>query len=472
MNISDVQDEVLAKEALVTLQAISIKLSHGLTSTEGDTSLAKYLQSITKECNESLQEPQHKQAQPASRILSSVGTASDIAYYHTIKAVLPSLLTVYQAADSMASIRALLEIFVQLFDTSIVVYEPNITRVSETVVANPLSLFKDRLFDMFSKALMSTSKEEVALRVAAMRGLLRLCVIRDYLDNGEVGLFMQYCQEIYLDEEDSGRDDLKDEAIKALVQLSKLFPHQAKNSTVPVFISRLPDFCKDDTSPFLIPLQGLAQLGTQEQLFGIIVRRLLTRLDIVIQHKAGLVVYPEAILIALTYLFKNRRFSQDPNLGEHVEKIIHGLIGRAALGASKGDQATLLNDPMCLEPLGRLAGIVVHSLDEHKQRAIGARVYALEDTHFIPVPFREQAASDSERLTMIISTYLLASAGPLVRPVKVLQVYCLLYAGNRTISFSIRTKSAGPDPRAHYIELSRIQSQDTPHPLTSACPFD
>lgn len=415
LNVQDIQDEVLAEEALATLQAIAIKLSRGLTSTEGDPPLAKYLQSITKECNESLQEPQHKQAKPTSRILNSVGMASTIAYYYVIKAVLPPLLTVYQAADDMASIRALLEIFVQLFDASIVVYDSKITKIDEGDVENPLFFFKDRLFEILSKALMSTSKEEVSLRIAAVRGLLRLSQIRGYLDKGEVGLVMQYCQEIYLDEEFSGRDDLQDEAIKALVELSNLFPNQAMDMTVPSFISRLPDSCKDDTSPFLIPLQGLAQLGTQDQLFSMIVRRLLTRLNIVIQHKDDPASYPEAILITLNYLFKTRELSQDPNLGEYVEKIVHGLIGRAALGASQGNQATLLNDPLCMEPLGRLAGIIVRSLDEHKQRAVGLRVYLLEDTHFVPVLFREQAASEPERCTMIISTYLLAATRPLVR---------------------------------------------------------
>lgn len=387
-----------------------------MTTTESNTSLAKYLQPITKECNELLQEPQHKQFKPAGQILNAVGTATTVSFYLVIKNVFPSLLTVYQAADSTASIRALLEIFTQIFDAAIVVYDSSLTKGSDLEIENPISLFKDRLFEMISKALMSTSKDEVSLRIAAIRGLLRLCQIRALLEKGEVGLFIQYCQEIYLEQEAYDRDDLGDQAIKALVDLSTLYPQQAMEMTVPAFISRLPDSCKDESLRFLVPLQGLAQLGIQDQLFGLIVRRLLSRLDLVIQYQpnqATSALYPEAILMTLSYLFKRRKLSHDPNLGEYVEKIVHNLVGRVALGASDTSQATILNNSKCMEALGRLAGAVVHSLDEHKQKAIGLRVYALEDAHFVPVPFRANA-SEPERLTLVISTHLLAAARPLV----------------------------------------------------------
>ena len=412
--ILNVQEESLAEEALAVLQAIAIKLSHGLTSTDDNTALGRYLKPITKECTESLHEPQHKQAKPAAQILSSVGTASIIAFCLVIKAVLPPLLTVYQAADDMSATRALLEIFVQLFDASIIVYDPSIIKVSDLIVENPLCLFKDRLFEMFGRALMSTSKDETSLRIAALKALRRLCQLHGFLDKNEVGLVIHYCQEIYLDEDDFGHDDLKKEAIEALLGLSLLYAQQITETTIPALIARLPDYCEDGGFTYLIPLQGLAQLGNQDHVFGMVVRRLVSKLDIVIQQKGNSASYPEAILIALTYVFKNRNLASDPNLSEYVEKVVHGLVGRAALGASMSDQATLLNNALCIEPLGRLAGTIVGSLDHHKQRAVGLRVYALEENRFRPVPFRDREATEPERLTMILSTYLLASAGPSV----------------------------------------------------------
>ena len=471
--ILNVQEEAIAGEALATLQAIAIKLSHGLTSIEDTTALARYLKAITKECNESLQEPEHKQAKPAAQILSSVATASSVAFYLVIKAVMPGLLTIYQAADGMMAVRALLEIIVQLFDASIIVYDPGVTKVSEAAIENPLCLFKDQLFEMYSKALMSLSSEESSLRLAALRGLLRQCQIGEFLDNSEVGLVIQYMNETYLGEVSNNGDELRDEAISALEHISKLYPQQMMDTTIPTFISRLPDLCQEDQSLPLLALQGLARLGTQEQLFAMIVRRLLTRLDVTIHDGRNTAAYPESILIALTYTFRDRNLSQDPNLGEYVERIVHGLVSSAAVGASKREQATLLNHPTNLEALGRLAGTLIRALDEHKQTAIGMRIYALSDNLFSPVPFRGEAVQESERSTMMISTYLLAAVRPLVSSPKTFpKANTDLQIGYSILSFRSGAHIARAYSRAYPTEHYREYSINTSYFTSPASPLD
>ena len=143
--ILNVQEEDLAEEALISLQAIATSLGRGLDSADPKTPLARYLRPITKECNEQLQEPQHKQAKPAGRILSALGKTSPVTFSLIVKAVVPSLMTLYQDSypdsDSITKQRALLEVLVQILDSAIAVHGTPSLPAPTTTVENPLEPF-------------------------------------------------------------------------------------------------------------------------------------------------------------------------------------------------------------------------------------------------------------------------------------------------------------------------------------------
>ena len=403
------QEEDLAEEALVSLQAIAIRLSHGLTSTDSKTHLARYLRPITKECNEQLQEPQHKQARPVGQILSSLGTASSVAYFLVIKAVVPPLLTLYQAADSIAKQRALLEVLVQLFNAAIVVKSLPIIPSSDPCLAQPLDSFHDGLFELMSQALMSTTKDEVSFRIVALKGLLRLCLIQGYLKDNEIGMAVQYFDEIVLEDDPNGRDDLKNEAIQALVEISKVKPHLIMDITFPAFMARLPDSSPDEKIEYLITLEGLAQLSVEKSISDTLVRRLLNRLDVVLQT-GGSTTYPQALLSTLIYVLSRRDLRQDPHLGFYHEKMVVNLARRVTEGSMNPAKRTALNDIQMLEILSRLMSLITRALEDHKQSSVALQVYTLfaDDTGWKPVPYRS-AVPDAQRLTMILSTSLMAA---------------------------------------------------------------
>lgn len=432
--ILNVQDEDLAEETLVALQAIAIRLSQGLTSTDPKTHLARYLRPITKECNEQLQEPQHKQAKPAGQILSALGIASPIAFYLIIKAVVPPLNTLYQDAESIAQQRALLEVLVQLLDSSIAVYGTPRLSAPTAVVENPLEPFKDRLFELTSQALMSTTADEVSFRVVALRALLRLCMLRNYLEDSEIGMAVQYFDEIVLVEDPSGKDNLKQEAIRALVELSRIKPDLIMNITFPAFMAKLPDSSPSDKQDYLITLEGLAQLSIDKFVSDTLIRRLLNRLDVILQND-GSSTYPQAILSTLHYVLSQRDLPNDPNLGTYHEKIVVGLTNRVLLVSTGKVASNALNEDATLEILGRLLTMIVRALDDHKQKSVAAQVYSLfadDGSPFIPVPFN-RITSKLEISTMILSTALMAGVGkavrhlPLIgREVNLLMIFSLL----------------------------------------------
>lgn len=407
--ILNVQEEDLAEEALVALQAIAARLSHGLTSTDANSHLARYLRPITKECNEQLQEPQHKQAKPAGQILSSLGTASTIAYFLVIKAVMPPLLTLYQAADSIAKQRALLEVCVQLFNAAILVKTLPVVATSDQVVGQPLDSLHDRLFELTSQALMSTTKDEVSFRIVALKGLLRLCLLQGFLKDNEIGMAVQYFDEIVLEEDPSGRDELQKESIQALVEISKVKPHLIMDITFPAFMARLPDSSPQEKTDYLITLEGLAQLSVEKSISDTLVRRLFNRLDVVL-HTGGSSTYPQALLSTLIYVLNRKDLTQDPNLAFYHEKLVVGLARRVVQGALDPAMSTALNEGATLEILGRLMNLVVRALDDHKQSSVALQVYTLfaDDISWTPVPYRNEVPVP-QRLTMILSTSLVAA---------------------------------------------------------------
>ena len=409
--ILNVQEEDLADEALVSLQAIAIRLSQGTESTDLKTPIARFLRPVTKECNEQLREPQHKQAKPVGQILSALGIASPVAFYLIVTAVVPPLNTLYQDADGIGKQRALLEVLVQLLDSAIAVYGTPSIPAPTTTIENPLGPFKDRLFELTSQALMGTAADEVSFRVVALKALLKLCLLQKYLQNNEIGMAVQYFDEIVLVDDPSGKDDLKKEAIQALVELSKIKPDLIMNITFPAFMAKLPDSSPPNNQNYLITLEGLAQLSVERFVSDTLIRRLLNRLDVVLQND-GSSAYPQAILSTLHYVLSQRDLPQDPNLQSYHEKLVVGLISRVVLASIGQKPTTALNEDTTLEILGRIATMIVRALEEHKQKSVALQVYSLfaEEGTFIPVPFRKDMPG-VQRSTMILSTSLMAGVG-------------------------------------------------------------
>ncbi|KAL8849891.1 MAG: hypothetical protein Q9221_005157 [Calogaya cf. arnoldii] len=409
--ILNVQEEDLAEDSLVTLQAIATTLGKDLTSTSQTTHLARFFKPITNECKEQLQEPQHKKAKPAGQILSSLAASSSVALFLVVKAILPPLLTLYQDADSIASQRALLEVLVQIFNAAVLRDEASGVARSSADAEPSLVPFKDRLFELFSQALMSSPSEEVTFRVVALKGLLRLCQIRNYLQTSEIGMVVQYLDEVVLTEDPSGREDVKDEAIQALVEISKSKHNLIMDITFPAFMANLPDQSTKEQTDYVVTLEGLARLSVEKSISDTLIRRLLSKLETVLQHD-GQASYVQALLSTIEYVLSRRDLPTDSNLSSYQEKIVVTYVCKAA-SASVGSGPQALVETATLEILGRLVGRIVGALDQHKRRSVAIETYTLfaqEGTLFKPVLYRDDVPEEQRRM-VILSTWILASVG-------------------------------------------------------------
>jgi DNA repair/transcription protein MET18/MMS19 len=408
--ILNAQEEFLSETSLEALQAITRRLSEGVTEASQDLPLAKYLQPITKECNEQLQEPQNKQAKPSQSILSCVSAASPVSFTLVVQTVVPPIFTLYQEADGIVKQRALLETLNVLFESATTVFGQWTTRGNDISIDNPLLEFRDQFSEIFGQVLMGAAKEEVSFRVTALKGFLRLSTLRDFFQDNEIGLFVQYLDEILLKEESVGRDDLKKEAIAALAEISKHKPRLIMDITFPAFVATLPEEDEGSEALYLPTLETLAQISVERDIFETLFRRLFSKLSILLQKEhTGSVAYPRAILVTLLYVMQQRNMEQDQSIDLYFDKIVVGLCRGVAASASGTAKNRILNDPTVLDTLGRLCNLLVRSVSTEKQGKVAENVYSLFATsdEFVPVPFAQNPSADQQR-TIIISTYLLA----------------------------------------------------------------
>lgn len=394
------------------LHALAVRFSVPQPETLEPSNLSRFLKPITKECNEQLREPQQKQAKPARQILSSLSSASAPSFVLLIEAVLGSLIRVYEEADGIAKQREILETLVELLRSAIIVYGTWNSTDPEPEIPNPLLPFKDSLSDIFNKSLTGSAKDETAFRLSAIKGLLELSTLRNYLQDNEIGLFVQYLNDIILHEA-SARNNLRKDAVQALAEVSKYKPNLIVDITFPALISTLPDSDTATDSQYLLILDSLAKISVEREVLNTLVKRLLSKLETVLQPgNQNSSAYAGAILMTISYSMSHVKGVLD---GAHLEfyydKIVRSLCRRAALASLKKDDLTVLNEPRVLDTLGRLCNFIVRSLPRTIQDEVSKNVYNLyaAEDGFVPIPFSKSPTTEHQRQTALLSTYLLAA---------------------------------------------------------------
>jgi DNA repair/transcription protein MET18/MMS19 len=371
------QEQELADETLLVLREIAVNLSRSTNSSPTSSPLAQYLRPVIKECLEHLQEPAQRQAKAAGDMLKAVSSAGTAAFSLIIRSTLAPLFTVYQSADGIIKQRALLEVMNQLFESAISVFATWKTPIAEIrpVDDNPLDPFKDKFLAIYGQALMSTVKEEVSIRVTAAKGLLLLSKMRNFLQDNEIGLIVQHYDEIVLREESYGRDELRRTAMQGLAEISADKPGPIMEITFPAFLARLPDTGAeaDSSNTYHITLEGLAQISVEKEVSETLIRRLLNKIEVLLQVNDDSVRYLSAVLSTVYYVLK--RGAKTGNLEQHYDRVVVGLTRRAVADLTSGRRSVLCHSGV-LELLGRIDNIILrHS--PGKQEHASANTYAL-----------------------------------------------------------------------------------------------
>ncbi|RMZ86901.1 hypothetical protein DV736_g5870, partial [Chaetothyriales sp. CBS 134916] len=370
------QEPEIAEEALHVIEAISTCLSKSSNSSPTSSPLVQYLNPINRDCLERLQEPAARQAKAAGDILKAAASASTQSFEIIMKSIGPALLTIYQSADGIIKQRATLEVTNQLLEAAIEVYGSwtSLSAKNPSTKENLLVEFRDKLTAIYSQVLMGTVKEEVSFRLTAANGLLLLSQMRSLLQDDEIGMFVQYYDEIILTEESYGRDELKQKSMSALAGISKFKPRLIADITFPAFTARLPD-SEDEaqSADYQSVLEALSEISIERELLETLMRRLLNKLDLLFRSTApGPFPYTCAILGTIYHVFDRTVETQGVHLDAYFDSVVVGLSQRAA-DSSNGPLA----DSRVVDLLGRVSNLIVRRSAAENIVSVSNNVYTL-----------------------------------------------------------------------------------------------
>ena len=414
--ILNAQEEDLAEEALRSLTEIATQL----TLSAHDDPLQNYLQPITKECNEHLEDTPTKQSAAAGQVLEAVSTASPDACNLVAKKVLPHWLALYSSSENLPRRRGLLECLEVLLNAHAKTFGRWRERTSTPMDAQrskaaPTAAIEHvpALIDCLRVALLRTPVSEVSFRLLALSCLKKAVVTRRLLDDGTITSVIRACNHVIIDEEPYGKDEVKALAIDCLVDIAHQKSQLIIERALPEFVAQLPDTDVDYLKHYVPALETLAKLSSEPQIFKTIILRLRNRYTTAIRNQSSS-RYVSALLAAILYAFSHgaAELSDPSNASSYYTDFVIPSISEIA----SEDAPDALRDPLVLEHVGRICNIILRQQPFAAQTEICRNVYTLfrqkEITQVPPfVLTRTSSAS-----TLILSTHLIAALQREARP--------------------------------------------------------
>ncbi|KAL9085357.1 MAG: hypothetical protein Q9165_007648 [Trypethelium subeluteriae] len=396
--VLNVQEEDLAEQALEAMSNVAAKLS-------GSQELHDYLKPVAKECNEHLEDAPTKQSQASGRIIQAIARASPEASNFLTRAVLPQIVSLFNAAGSLSKRRALLDVSLQLLHSNVAVFgewrTSDLEFLQRTINSeNALRDFSEQIQELLLGAVVYSPKEEVSYRILSINGLTELVKLRSLLQDQQISKTLHALTTVILKEPSYENDDLRLAAEAGLLEIAHQKPQLVVNEAFPLFLAELPEDVQSEESSGLSILAAFAKLGSEEKIFETVVMRLRNRLASAFQLPAsGLFIL--ALLNALLYTFVRGAYKelavdvQSSYYNNVVIWLFEQITKKEDILKSLAERAAIYN------AIGRVCRIIVLNQDAKIQQEIAGRMYNLQN----------QTGQDdlSRHDSLLISTHLLAA---------------------------------------------------------------
>ncbi|KAF7500053.1 hypothetical protein DV113_001944 [Geotrichum candidum] len=203
------------------------ELASTLSRASDQANYESYLEAVITETKENITEIQNKKALPSIRLASGIAASSESVFNKISQAILTTILDASAKSPTIAAQRIILEMIGCFVKSSINFSGENL-----------LVPYKDSILEFYSKSLMGAAKIELTLRISAIQHLSELTTVKNLLSSEEVGLIVQYLNDVLLDD---NKQELKEEALKALVVISDLNVEHILTLSFPALLARLPD---------------------------------------------------------------------------------------------------------------------------------------------------------------------------------------------------------------------------------------
>ncbi|KAG0328198.1 hypothetical protein BGZ99_005864 [Dissophora globulifera] len=433
----------LEQVALNTLQVITTELSMGVSVGGSNDPVEKFLRPIIADCMAQLEQPELKLAKPSGKILKAGAMASDPACTFITLTTVPTLLSKYNSSDQSTRKKALLDVLLDFFEASRVLYgaagQPT---EHDTDFITPLLTFKDRFFEIFTNAIMS-SNEYSALRLAGVKGLHGMILLREFLSQTEISYAVQYFVRIVLEDPDT---ELQETSLSSLASLALIMPDVVRSIALPAFLETLPTSQSDmdvDTvvqkkSPEYI-LNAITKIGEEPSLFAEVVPQILEKIGLVSQEFSSTnATYPISLLTTLLVLLRAKASQGHTDFPQYLNQLVPHLIGMSVLPTVGADDADhIMKNPEILEVVAGITRIIMIHVDTSAQSEFVKAIFNIFVTgdisvlnantgaaHQIPfTPLRSDARTSQQNACVLFATVIDGCRQQTILPVDNLQQF-------------------------------------------------
>ncbi|KAK9448975.1 Dos2-interacting transcription regulator of RNA-Pol-II-domain-containing protein [Limtongia smithiae] len=363
------------------LTALARILSFGQLKTLADSPLSALLNAAVREYGLVTQDLENRQAKAAAKILASLGQASFASFDTIADAIIPELqkLMVQSSTSTIAQQRTLLEILIVFIDASGTLFGWKRSGIQKTDRPNSLGPYKDSIFEVFCKSFVSTSSEEVSLRLFALDGLEKLSLLNAYLDEAELGLIVQYLDDSFLT---SSSDVLCTAALSSLTRIGTVKPDLILNIAFPELLSQLPDdgISKDQKSKkhYRVILSALAELCVNKGVFDTLTIRLLNRLQAIAGRDDSDWQYAQAILGTLLLVLQTKSLEKEWDLPYFFKGLTPKLVSLTVTSVCDPDKpSAVLSHPLVVSATSRIMNFLLRTIATDEQTEFSKEAHKL-----------------------------------------------------------------------------------------------
>jgi DNA repair/transcription protein MET18/MMS19 len=321
-----------------------------------------------------------------------------VANQFIVEKTVPVLLLLFRESDNVNKRTALLDVLNGFLDATAEVYDG-----SDDV---PVGLLKDDVFEVYSKAFLGSASEETTYKLTALDGFRKLLSLKGLLSDNEIGIVVQYFDDVILNDEN---DDTwyislflltcSRQVLSALADLAKTKPQLILDITFPAFLAELPDSEtseKRDASirqkkGYKTILSALSQISSERVIFEVLLRRLFSKLDILLSRtlatqfanvdSTSSITYPHAILGTIFLVIKNKAANHDADLPSYINSVVPTLLSKVIIPAAiLGPKSTVLCSREVIHVVALIVNAVVRETDVSVQNQFYKELFKLYAT--------------------------------------------------------------------------------------------
>lgn len=422
------------------------ELAASLEKASDQSLFESYMESIITETKENIKEIQSKKALPSILLSSGIAAGSPAVFNRIADTILAHILAGTTEFPTIAAQKVMLDM-VGLFVSSSTKFPGE----------NVLMPYKDRIIEFYSKSLMGTAKTEVHLRLSAVSHFSEITQIEGFLSKDEIGLIVQYLDDVVLDD---NKQELKDEALNALVIISNIHVDLVLTLTFPAFLAQLPDTeTPENTEVIDRILYALSKICVNRSTFEVLSVRLLNKVTSALRGNCSR-RYPEAIFTTLLSVVVKLSETPDMDISIYTVRLLPDIFSKFA--EKYQDEANcVLFDTRVLHPTCILITLVVQAADQTKQTQFVENLMKtfwfaqpsklISSKVFKPASMKPLAADSKPSNIIALFT---AALGPIRKEIP-LGVDSIDLINN---SISILSSSQDPSQRLNYLRLIALVS--------------